>query len=117
MSYTFSPHIAIQVGLYAEALDFFERVLGLEVLSRGERESHLRAGGMNFYLEDRGGGPASKTTVFFEFSTGNLERALGELRAAGCRLEQTRTPEGAESWFVHSPYGFVFHLWEKRDQA
>lgn len=113
MPFSFSPHIALQVAPYAAAVRFFTQVLGLELLEQGESESQLRAGNMHFYLEDRQNNPASTAGVFFEFTTPDLEAAYKELVQAGCRLEPSQTPEGAKSYFVITPYGFTFHLWEQ----
>ncbi len=62
MKFEFSPHIAIQVKDYAKAKDFYERVLGMEIVNVADKETHFKCGMMNFYVENN---PSEKT--FFEF--------------------------------------------------
>lgn len=103
----FSPHIAIQVKDYPNAIRFFEEVLGFKMEKKGKVESEMSSGGIMFYIEDN---PALKN--FFEFQTGNLEATLKSLKKTECILKETQIPEGDKSFLVYTPYGFNFHLWE-----
>ncbi|MBI3260201.1 MAG: VOC family protein [Ignavibacteriae bacterium] len=101
----FSPHIAFQVTNYEKALAFYIDVLGFELVKHGEKESHLRLGEMNFYVED-----SAKGYTFLEFTTDDIEDIKTKLENSGCQLEKTHMEK---SFMVEDPYGFRFHVWQK----
>lgn len=107
LTFTFSPHIAVQVSRYREAIRFYRDVLGMGLEHQGERESELTCGPITFHVEDA---PSGHT--FFEFKVSDLARARDVLVEAGCTLQATSTPEGDESYLVSDPYGLKFHLFE-----
>lgn len=102
---TFSPHIAFQVRNYKEAVNFYVNILGFELVKQGERESHLRLGEVNFYVED-----SVQGYTFLEFETNDIESEKVKLENSGCKLEKTHLEK---SFMVEDPYGFRFHIWEK----
>lgn len=108
MRFEFSPHIAFQVKDYEAAKVFYEQVMGMRLVRAGEDETEFRCGPITFYVE-----PGEQRAVFFEFKTDDLAAASSALLKAGCRLEGTLTPEGEGSYFVHDPFGMVFHLWQE----
>ncbi len=100
----FSPHIAFQVKNYEEAVHFYTSVLGFELVKKGTKESHLRCGDINFYVEDSGDG-----CTFLEFTTEDIETVKNTLENSGCKLQRTHLEK---SYMVEDPYGFQFHVWE-----
>ena len=42
MKFEFSPHIAFQVKDYVKAKDFYEKILGMEIISTSETETHFK---------------------------------------------------------------------------
>jgi catechol 2,3-dioxygenase-like lactoylglutathione lyase family enzyme len=107
MPYTFSPHIAVQVKNYQEALKFYKDVLGFEVVKEGPKETHFRCGEFNFYIEDNLNGH-----TFLEFKVPDVEKAKEQLVAAGCKADQTQTPELGTSYMITDPYGMKFHIYQ-----
>lgn len=105
----FSPHIAIQVKDYENAVKFFEQMLQMELLKKGEKESHFKKNGINFYVEHQ---PECK--AYFEFYTNDINPVILKLEESVCILKATRTPELEKSYLVYTPFGFQFHLWEKK---
>ncbi len=102
----FSPHIAFQVKNYNEAVDFYINTLGFEVVKRGEKESHLCLGEMNFYVED-----SEQGYTFLEFTADDIETVKSTLENSGCQLQKTHLEK---SFMVEDPYGFRFHVWENK---
>ena len=101
----FSPHIALHVKNYDEAVEFYVDVLGFELIKKSSTESHLRLGDTNFYVEN-----SPQDHTFLEFETDDIEADRTKLNNAGCKLEKTHLEK---SFMVEDPYGFRFHIWEK----
>jgi len=108
MTYTFSPHVAIQVRDFDKALEFYQNVLGMEIVEQREDETSLRCGPITFHVENS---PAGHT--FFEFVVEDAEEARRELERAGCKTAPTHLER---SYMVADPFGFQFHIWEQSDQ-
>ena len=114
MNFRFSPHIAVQVSDYEQAIDFYTTVLGMKLISRGQQESELQLGEVTFHVED-----AATRRVFLEFKVDDVEAARQALVDGGCKTVATRIPEGATSYLISDPYGLHFHIWQDKpaDQA
>ncbi|MBS1516464.1 MAG: VOC family protein [Bacteroidetes bacterium] len=105
MKFTFSPHIAIQVKDYGKAVSFYENVLGMKPEKRSEKETHFSKDGINFYIENSGGG-----STFFEFRVESVKQAQEILEAEGCKVTQVYSEK---SKMISDPYGMKFHIWEE----
>ena len=108
MDFEFSPHIAFQVKDYEAAIEFYEKMLGMEVVHTDENETEFRCGPITFYVER-----SDDCHTFFEFKVDNLQDAIMRLKRAGCKTRETSVPEGPRSYIVTDPYGMRFHLWEE----
>jgi len=104
MKFEFSPHIAFQVRDYKNAKNFYEKILGMEVVSSSDKETHFKKGLMNFYMEDS----ESKYT-FFEFKVDNINEAKEMLEKEGCKVTQVYSEK---SLMFADPYGMRFHVWQ-----
>jgi catechol 2,3-dioxygenase-like lactoylglutathione lyase family enzyme len=102
MSFSFSPHVAVQVTNYDQAIDYYQNVMGMEVIARNDEEAELRCGEMTFHIENSMFGH-----VFFEFTVEDAEQARRELEAAGCTALPTHL-EG--SYLVSDPFGMRYHI-------
>lgn len=105
MKFEFSPHIAFQVEDYKNAKEFYEKTLGMEVISTSDTETHFKKGGMNFYMES-----AETGFTFFEFKTEDVKAAKEELEKAGCKVTQVYSDK---SIMFADPYGMRFHVWSE----
>ncbi|MBP9191635.1 MAG: VOC family protein [Ignavibacteria bacterium] len=103
MKFEFSPHIAFQVKDYKNAKEFYEMILGMEVVSTSETETHFKKGGMNFYME-----AADTGLTFFEFKTEDVKAAREELENEGCKVTKVYSEK---SMMFADPYGMRFHVW------
>lgn len=104
MKFEFSPHIAFQAKDYEKAKEFYEKVLGMEVVKTSEKETHFTKSGMNFYMENSDSG-----LTFFEFKVEDIKEAKQELEKNGCRISQIYSEK---SIMFADPYGMRFHVWE-----
>ena len=102
MNFTFSPHIAIQVKDYEKAKEFYEKVLGMEVVSTSDRETHFKKDGINFYMESSDSG-----FTFFEFKVDDVKSARAELEKKGCSVTQEYSEK---SIMMADPFGMRFHI-------
>jgi catechol 2,3-dioxygenase-like lactoylglutathione lyase family enzyme len=109
MTYTLSPHIAIQVTDFEKALEFYQKVLGMEIVERRDDETSLQCGPITFHVENSRNGH-----TFFEFEVEDAEKAREELEAAGCRTTPTHLER---SYLVADPFGLKFHVWEKGEKS
>lgn len=103
MNFEFSPHIAFQVKDYNKAKEFYEKVLGMEVVKTSEKETHFKKGDMNFYMENSDSG-----FTFFEFKVEDVKAAKEELENNGCKITQIFSEK---SIMFTDPYGMRFHVW------
>ena len=104
MKFEFSPHVALQVKDYSIAKEFYERVLGMEVVKSSEQETHFKCGSLNFYMENSPSG-----LIFFEFKVGDVIAAKQELEKEGCKVTQVYTDK---SIMIADPFGMRFHIWQ-----
>jgi predicted enzyme related to lactoylglutathione lyase len=103
MKYTFSPHIAIQVKDYSKAIEFYEKVMGMEIVTTSDQETHFKKDGVNFYMEASDSG-----FTFFEFKVDEVNSAREELEKQGCKVTQVYSEK---SIMIADPYGMRFHIW------
>ena len=99
--FKFLPHIAFQVKNYDEAVDFYQKVLGLSFISRKENETILKCGDVTFYVENSPNG-----NTFLAFEVDNLEEARKALIAAGAKVSEY--VDGG--YMVSDSFGLKFHL-------
>ena len=83
MSFKFVPHIAVQVSDAGKAVDFYRRVLGMELVSASpsDAEPRLHSNGMTFHIEE-----SPRGSVFFGFEVENLDEAKQALQRDGCEI-------------------------------
>lgn len=105
MKFEFSPHIAFQVKDYENAIEFYEKVIGMEVIKSSEQETNFKCGPINFYVENS---PTQFT--FFEFKVDNVEVARKKLEEEGCKITQVYSDK---SIIIADPYGMRFHIWQE----
>jgi len=105
MKFEFSPHIAIQIKDYEKAKEFYEKALGMEVVTSGEKEAHFKKDGINFYMES-----SEKGNTFFEFKVDDIEEAKKLLEINGCIITNVYSEK---SLMIADPFGMKFHIWQK----
>lgn len=109
--FSYSPHIAMQVGNAKKAAEFYERVLGFAPAPSDPNcnsDIALTLGGIHFYLEE-----SAERRTFFEFATPDLAKARETLKENGCTFRDMKTPELGASFMASDPFGFHFHVYQK----
>ena len=108
MKFEYSPYIAVQVKDFKNAIDFYQRVLGIEFNYTKDNDTYLKSGMMNFVFENAPVG--AHKAVFFEFKVKNMKEARELLEKEGCIV----TREYIEKNMMFSdPYGMNFHIFEE----
>jgi len=102
----FSPHIAVGVRNYEDALEFYKNSLGLELQKSDNDESEFRCGDISFYIERSD----ESQPTWLEFRTDDVELLKKKMEDAGCRISTTHMEK---SYLVVDPYGMRFHIWEE----
>ncbi|NIM95827.1 MAG: hypothetical protein GTO18_19170 [Anaerolineales bacterium] len=106
MKFKMSHNVAVRTQRYAEAVDFYSKVLGFANRSDDPDLADLDANPLTlFILEDHEiSGPV------MELFVDNLEQARDELLAHGCEVIRWRGK--GQDCYVRDPFGVVYNLWE-----
>lgn len=106
--YQLTNNIAIRVKDYENALQFYEKTLGMKLVESNETETKFTMNGTNFYMEKSGG---LNEKVFFEFAVEDVDSIKDSLLHQGCTI----TKEYSEkSLMFEDPFGMNFHLFESK---
>ena len=107
MAFKFSPYIAIPVKDNDKAIDFYKRVMGMELKEAKGNDTYLNKDGVNFVFENN---PEDAfNAVYFEFKVDNVLETRMMLVNEGCIVTQTFSDK---SVMIQDPYGMRFHIWE-----
>ncbi len=101
----FSPHIAVGVRDYTNAVEFYTKVLGLTMTKHQDHESELSVDGATIHIENN----SAEQHTWLEFRVDDVDILKTRLEAAGCVLQRTHLQK---SYLVIDPYGMRFHIWE-----
>lgn len=105
-AFIFSRSICLQLPERDKAVEFYARVMGLEVVAEEGGSVELRAGQFRLFLDQ-----GSHLGPIMEFLVPDLEKAKQELLAAGCQV--LRWEGKGKPCYMRDPFGFVFNLWEE----
>lgn len=106
MRFKFSRCLALETPDFNRALDFYQNVIGLEVVRREGSTFELKAGQFRLFI-DKGEtmGPV------MEFLVLELDKARDRLIKAGCKV--VRWEGKGKCCFMSDPFGFIFNLYEE----
>ena len=101
-----SPNIAIRTGHFAEAVDFYTKVIGFDNRSDDPELADLDANPLNFFIieDDEFRGPV------LELFVDDLEAARQELVANGCKVLRWRGK--GQDCYIEDPFGVIYNIWE-----
>jgi uncharacterized protein YndB with AHSA1/START domain len=102
-SFASSRDIIIRTTAWQAAIEFYESVLGLPVIHRGEKLIGFETGSFCLYLE-----PGSDHGPVFEFLVPDLPSARAGLLAAGCVVMEENP--SLPRCYIRDPFGLVFNL-------
>jgi catechol 2,3-dioxygenase-like lactoylglutathione lyase family enzyme len=98
-----SRDVIIRTDKLDEAVEFYERVLGLAIFYRSETLYGFDAGSFRLYVE-RG----SRHGPVFEFQVADFQSAKQTLLAAGCTIDEE--DRSVPRCYVRDPHGLVFNI-------
>ena len=108
MKFRMSPNGAIRTqGQFAQALDFYTKVLGFQNRSTDPELGDLDADPINLFVleDDEFRGPV------MELFVDNLEEARETLESNGCKVLRWRGK--GQDCYVQDPFGVIFNVWEE----
>ena len=107
MKFIMSPNIAVRTQRFAEAVDFYTKVLGFENRSEDPELAVLDAKPLTFYVD---ADPENKGPIM-ELIVDDLESARDVLLAHGCKVLRWRGK--GHDCYIQDPFGVIFNLWEE----
>lgn len=107
MRFRMSPNVAVRTERFADAVNFYSKVLGFENRSKDPTLGDHDAKPMNlFVLED-----SEISGPVMELFVDDLEAARDELLANGCEIVRWRGR--GQDCYIRDPFGVMFNLWEQ----
>jgi catechol 2,3-dioxygenase-like lactoylglutathione lyase family enzyme len=100
---TSSRDVIIRTERWAEAVRFYESVLGFTVASRSDHMAGLETGAFRLFVER---GPPHGPV--FDFLVADVPAARDRLLAAGCTLIEE--DPGVPRCYLRDPFGVTFNL-------
>lgn len=106
MKFKMSPNVAVRTEQFAEAVDFYTKVLGFEDRSEDPQLADLDAAPLNLFVIADNEFSGAVMELFVE----DLEAARDELVANGCKVLRWRGKR--QDCYIQDPFGVIFNLWE-----
>jgi catechol 2,3-dioxygenase-like lactoylglutathione lyase family enzyme len=107
-SFRASRDVIIRTEEFAEAVRFYESVLGLAIVHRSDTLVGFDAGAFRLYVES---GPGHGAV--FDFRVPEIKVAKRALLAAGCDIAEE--DPSVPRCYIRDPYGLVFNIEQARD--
>jgi catechol 2,3-dioxygenase-like lactoylglutathione lyase family enzyme len=105
MPFKFSRCLCLQTPKAGEAVEFYEKVMGLPMVGRSGDTVEFKAGEIRLFVQEK-----EHLGPIMEFIVPDLEKAKAELLKNGCRV--VRWLGKGKDCFIRDPFGFAFNLWE-----
>ena len=107
MKFRMSPNVAVRTDRFADAVDFYTRVIGFQDRSDDPDLADLDASPLNlFVIED-----SEFRGPVLELFVDNLEQARDKLVANGCKVLRWRGR--GQDCYIEDPFGVIYNLWEE----
>jgi catechol 2,3-dioxygenase-like lactoylglutathione lyase family enzyme len=108
-SFKASRDVIIQTSAWSEAIEFYEKVLGLPVAHRSPNLLGFEAGAFCLYVEK-----GNRAGPVFDFLVPDANAAKAQLLAAGCTIveEDPALPR----CYIRDPFGLVFNIEQAEKQ-
>jgi len=108
MKFRMSPNVAVRTqNQFAEAVDFYAKVLGFQNRSTDPELGDLDANPINLLVleDDEIRGPV------MELFVDDLDEARETLEANGCKVLRWRGK--GQDCYIQDPFGVIFNVWEE----
>jgi len=117
VKFKYSLNIALNVRKADEAIKFYEKTMGLGLVSLHDGKScgiEMSAGPLALWIDH-----CSKEEeehvgkVFFEFETNNLDLAKTKLETEGVKIGNATKSHDFTGFMATDPFGMRFHVFQK----
>jgi catechol 2,3-dioxygenase-like lactoylglutathione lyase family enzyme len=98
-----SRDVIIRTEQFAEAVRFYESVLGLAIVHRTDTLVGFDAGAFRLYVE-----PGPGHGAVFDFRVPEMKAAKRALLSAGCAIAEE--DPSVPRCYIRDPYGLVFNI-------
>lgn len=105
INFEFSPYIALQVRDFDKAVEFYNNILGMDLIKKYQKEAHFKKGKTNFFVEKQKPG-----RVILEFKVVDFDEAKELLESQGCTIVMLYNKKSA---LFLDPYGVTFHIFQE----
>ena len=117
LKFKYSLNIALNVRNSSKAINFYEKTLGLGLVSlQGEDDCgvEMSAGPLALWIDDCSSEEEEHVgKVFFEFETNDLIAAREKLSKEGVKIGSKTNGDSYNGFMAIDPYGMRFHIFEK----
>ena len=108
MKFSMSSNIAVRTKQTAEAVAFYENVIGFKNRSNDPALAELDARPLTIFVDDDDEFPGPILELFVD----DLEEAREVLVANGCKILRWRGK--GQDCYIQDPFGVIFNIWEKK---
>lgn len=117
--FKYSLNIALNVRQADKAIKFYEKTMGLGLVSLHESGGcgiEMSAGPLALWIDNCSSDEEDKVGhVFFEFETNNLDLAKAKLEREGVKIGSGTQSDEFQGFMATDPFGMRFHVFQKRD--
>ncbi|MCB9027231.1 MAG: VOC family protein [Bdellovibrionaceae bacterium] len=117
VNFKYSLNIALNVRDAGKAIKFYEKTMGLGLVSLHDGEGcgiEMSAGPLALWIDSCSKKEESDVgRVFFEFETNNLDSAKVKLESEGAVIGTSTNGDNFKGFMVTDPYGMRFHVYQK----
>lgn len=118
VTFKYSLNIALNVRRASEAIKFYEKTMGLGLVSlKGEGACgiEMSAGPLALWIDDCSKDEEEHVgQVFFEFETNNLDLAKSKLESEGVKIGKATGNHDYKGFMATDPFGMRFHVFQKQ---
>jgi uncharacterized glyoxalase superfamily protein PhnB len=117
VKFKYSLNIALNVRNAGQAIRFYEKTMGLGLVSLHEGDGcgiEMSAGPLALWIDHCSKEEEDKVgRVFFEFETNNLDLAKAKLEREGVTIGSATKSDDFQGFMATDPFGMRFHVFQK----
>lgn len=118
VQFKYSLNIALNVRNASQAIQFYQKTLGLGLVSlheEGDCGIEMSAGPLALWIDECASGEEEHVgKVFFEFEANNLDLAKIKLESDGGKVLKSTEGKDFLGFMVEDPFGMRFHVFQKK---
>ena len=107
MNFRMSPNVSIRTDKLAEAVRFYNQVIGFEIRSQNKASADLDASPLTLFVDE----DHELQGPVMELFVDDLDAARKIFVANGCKV--LRWEGKGQDCYIEDPYGVRFNIWEE----